>query len=65
LDVDGSEEVMAMDESVSGSLLLGIVVARRARLGGGHPETSSSELDDDEEASIAKRLVKNDSWGTR
>jgi hypothetical protein len=31
---------------------------KRARLGGGHPPTSSSELD---EASIAWRLTKNDS----
>ena len=33
---------------------------KRARLGGGHPATSSSELD---EASIARRVTKNDSYG--
>ena len=33
---------------------------KRARLGGGHPATSSSELD---EASIAWRGTKNDSYG--
>jgi hypothetical protein len=56
-DVEGFEDDCIVWE---GEKLKSLVVFRRVRLGGGHPATSSSELD---EASIAKRLKKNDSWG--